>query len=188
MSTARILFVDDEPQVTNALARALRAEPYEIHCRDSAAAGLELLAELDFDIVVSDEQMPGMSGCDFLAEVRRRYPTTIRIILTGQASTEAAIRAINNGGVYRFFTKPCNPDDLKVTLRQAVSQKQLAVQSRRLLHKYRAQTSVLEQLERSSPELLKISRDDCGAILVADDDDDVESVLQEMNELFAQVR
>lgn len=183
MSTNSILLVDDEPHLTEALKRALRREPYEIFCASSAAAGLELLEKHSIDIVVSDEQMPGMSGCEFLTEVRRKYPTTIRMILTGQASIEAAIRAINDGEVYRFFTKPCNPEDLKVTLRQAVLQKQLVEKSRRLLEKYREQSSYLEELERTSPELLKIRCDADGAIIVSDVDDDMEQLLNEINGL-----
>ena len=75
-----VIFVDDKPAITDALKRALRKEPYEILTANSAAEALAILAEIQVDVVVSDEMMPGMSGSEFLAVVRRRYPDTIRII------------------------------------------------------------------------------------------------------------
>lgn len=179
MNTHNVLFVDDEPNVTAALKRSMRHEPYRIFSAESAIEGLKILDEEDIDIVISDEKMPGMSGCEFLAEVRRRHPSVIRMILTGQASMDAAISAINDGEVYRFFTKPCNPDELKSTLRQAVLQKKLVAQSDKLLEKYREQAKFIEELEAASPGLLEVRSDDQGAILV-DDDDSLEEVLEEM--------
>src|ERR1700729_1143847 len=95
--TATILFVDDEHHVTDGLFRVMRCLPVELLSATSAASALEILKTVHVDVVVSDEQMPGMSGSAFLAQVRRQYPHTIRIILSGQASLEAAVRAINEG-------------------------------------------------------------------------------------------
>lgn len=181
MTKSRILFVDDEPHITAALVRSLRQEPYKIFTATSAHEGLELLAEHDIQVIVSDEQMPGMCGSEFLAEVRVRYPETIRMILTGQASLDATIRAINEGGVYRIFTKPCNAVDLKVTIRQALHQKQLVQQSRKLLGEYQKQNSILEELERSSPGIAELSTDEDGAIFVSDVETDLEELLKEMD-------
>jgi CheY-like chemotaxis protein len=104
-STATVLFVDDEPNVTDGLKRALRREPYEFLTATSGAAALKILEGQYVDVVVSDEQMPGMSGSVFLSTVRKQFPHTIRMILSGQASLEAAVRAINEGQVHRFFLK-----------------------------------------------------------------------------------
>jgi two-component system probable response regulator PhcQ len=104
----RVLFVDDEPHVTESLKRALRKEPYEVLSANSADEALEVLARQPVDVVISDEKMPGMQGSEFLAVVCKQYPETIRIIMTGHGSIEAAIRAINEGEIYRFLTKPCN--------------------------------------------------------------------------------
>ena len=179
---SKILFVDDEPHVTAALKRALRREPYEIISVNSAEAGLETLAQHDISVVVSDEQMPGMSGSEFLAVVRKKYPGTIRIILTGQASLEAAIQAINEGEVYRYFTKPCNALELKVTIRQAVQQKRLVQQTRKLLHRYQRQAAIIQELELSSPGIARLKTDQEGAILVEDIDTSLEELLMEMDE------
>ena len=173
----RILLVDDEPNVTQALKRSLRRDPYDLFSATSAAQGLALLAEHDIDVVISDEMMQGMSGSEFLATVRREYPATIRMILTGQASLAAAIRAINEGEVYRFFTKPCNDQDLRITIRQALQQRDLAQQSRQLLQRFHAQAAAIEDLERENPGISCVKTDESGAIVVDEEVDDVEELL-----------
>jgi two-component system probable response regulator PhcQ len=180
--TATILLVDDEPNVTEALKRALRREPYEILTAISGAAALELLERHAVDVVISDEQMPGMSGSVFLSAVRKQYPHTIRMILSGQASLEAAVRAINEGEVYRFFLKPCNPTDLAFTVQQALAHKRLEEQSRRLLRKYQRQAATLARLEHNSPGILHLDTDEEGAVVV--DESDAEC---DVNDLLRQI-
>jgi DNA-binding NtrC family response regulator len=180
--TATILLVDDEPNVTDALKRALRREPYKILTATSGAAAQEILAGQHVDVVISDEQMPGMSGSVFLSAVRKQYPHTIRMILSGQASLEAAVRAINEGEVYRFFLKPCNPVDLSFTVQQALAHKRLEEQSRRLLREYQRQASTLARIEQQSPEILRLDTDDQGAVMVdeADAECDVNDLLNQI--------
>jgi DNA-binding NtrC family response regulator len=179
---ATLLLVDDEPNVTDALKRALRREPYEILTAISGPSALELLERNHVDVVISDEQMPGMSGSVFLSAVRKQFPHTIRMILSGQASLEAAVRAINEGEVYRFFLKPCNPTDLAFTVQQALAHKRLEEQSRRLLREYQKQASTLARLEHHSPEIMNLDTDDQGAVVV--DESDAEC---DVNELLAQI-
>ena len=179
---ATLLLVDDEPNVTDALKRALRREPYEILTATSGPAALELLGRQHVDVVISDEQMPGMSGSVFLSTVRKQFPHTIRMILSGQASLEAAVRAINEGEVYRFFLKPCNPTDLAFTVQQALAHKRLEEQSRRLLREYQKQASTLARLEHHSQEIMTLDTDDQGAVVV--DESDAEC---DVNELLAQM-
>ena len=171
---ATILLVDDEPNITDALKRALRREPYEFLTATSGAAALQLLERLHVDVVVSDEQMPGMSGSEFLAIVRKQFPDTIRMILSGQASLEAAVRAINEGEVYRFFLKPCNPTDLIFTIQQALAHKRLEEQSRRLLREYQRQAAMLAKLNHNGPDLLRLDTDEQGAVVIDDSDGDCE--------------
>jgi two-component system, probable response regulator PhcQ len=179
---ATILLVDDEPNVTDALKRALRREPYEILTAISGPSALELLERQHVDVVISDEQMPGMSGSVFLSAVRKQFPHTIRMILSGQASLEAAVRAINEGEVYRFFLKPCNPVDLAFTVQQALAHKRLEEQSRRLLREYQKQASTLARLEHHSQEIMNLDTDEQGAVVV--DESDAEC---DVNELLAQM-
>ena len=181
---ASILLVDDEPQVTEALRRALRREPYEFITATSAAAAQEILGERHVDVVVSDEQMPGISGSEFLSWVRKHHPHAIRMILSGQATLQAAVRAINEGEVYRFFLKPCNPTDLMFTIQQAVTHRRLEEQSRRLLREFQRQQAVLAKLRDPASELLYVETDAQGAILIAEDDDeaDVSDLLTEIEQ------
>jgi two-component system, probable response regulator PhcQ len=183
-SSAVILLVDDEPHVTEALKRALRREPYEILTAISGAEAQQILGSRHVDVVISDEQMPGMSGSEFLSIVRQRFPRTIRMILSGQASLEAAVRAINEGEVYRFFLKPCNPTDLTVTIRHALEHNRLQEQSRRLLREYQRQAALLARLESKDSELLHVDMDEQGAVVVseADGEGDVNDLLTQIEQ------
>ena len=119
----KILFVDDEPHVTAALQRGLRREPYDIVTAHSAEEAFVVMDCERVDVVVSDERMPNMLGSEFLSVVRRDYPDTVRIILTGEASLEAAMRAINEGQVYRFLSKPCEEGALTQAIAEGLGQR-----------------------------------------------------------------
>jgi len=151
----KILFVDDEPNVTNALKHTLRKERYDILTADSAKEALEILGRHRVDVVVSDEQMPSMSGSQLLVRVRKEYPDTIRIVLTGQTSVEAATRAVNKGEIYRFLTKPCNGLDLLITIRRALEHKILMAKSRLLLKSAQQRTIFLQNMEEKHLHILK---------------------------------
>ncbi|MBI2381354.1 MAG: Flp pilus assembly complex ATPase component TadA [Gammaproteobacteria bacterium] len=129
----RLMFVDDEPGVLSALRRVFRQENYALSLAGNAAEALSLMErEPPFHLVISDFKMPGMHGADFLREVRKRSPATMRIMLTGQADTEAVMGAIKEGAVYRFILKPWNDDDLRVTVALALEQYELLDKNRRL--------------------------------------------------------
>ncbi|MEE8431482.1 MAG: response regulator [Candidatus Desulfatibia sp.] len=164
-----VIVVDDEPAIRDMLTQALSQEPYEVLCADSAEEALNIIAQEPVDVILSDDKMPGMSGTEFLAIVRRQYPDTIRMILTGHASLESAIHAINEGEIYRFFTKPCNMVDLMVTIRQALQHKDLMAENQRLLQIVRQQSLSLETLERQHPGITKVKRDQNGTVIVDDE-------------------
>lgn len=115
-----ILLVDDEPAVLDGLTRALRDEPYEILCAQSAEDAQRLMKAQPVHVVVSDHLMPGMKGLEFLKWVHQQFPETIRVILTGQVDLALAQRAITEGTIFRFFTKPCNTFDLIITIHQGL--------------------------------------------------------------------
>lgn len=129
----RVLLVDDEEQLLQALVLQLRRD-CEVHTAVGGAAALELLAaSAPFAVVVSDMRMPGMSGAQFLAEVRRRWPDTVRILLTGQSDLQSAVAAVNEGQIFRFLSKPIPADNLRATLAEAVRQHALVTAERDLL-------------------------------------------------------
>ena len=118
-----VLLVDDDPSVLSGLKRLLRKEAYALLTAGSAEEGAEILASRHVDLIISDEEMPGMSGTEFLARTAQHCPDTVRIVLTGRPSLDAALRAINEGKVHQFLTKPCNEIDLAITIRKALGQK-----------------------------------------------------------------
>lgn len=169
---SKVLFVDDEPSMTDALRRSLRGEPYDILTAQSAADALEIIRTEQVDVVVSDERMPLTSGSELLAAVREESPDTVRIILTGHASLESAIRAINAGEVYRFLTKPCRELDLALTIRQALEHRQLLKELMRLRREVKAKRAMLEELERMQPGITKVETDASGAVIINDPEAD----------------
>ena len=164
----RVLFVDDEPNVTAALKRTLRAQPFEVLTAASATEALQILATQQVDVVISDEQMPGMTGTEFLSLVCNRWPDTIRMMLTGHATLDAAVRAINLGEIYRFFTKPCNEQDLAITIRQALEHKRLMAERHHLRRLVDERFALLKQLERISPGITEVRRDAQGGVIIDD--------------------
>ncbi len=128
-----VLLVDDDENVLRALARALRHQPFGIYTAHTADEAIDALKAHRVDVVVSDEHMPGMPGSRLLAWIAEHCPEVMRIVLTGHATAETAIRAINQGAVYHFFTKPCDPVQLAVVIRKALEHKELVEENRRLL-------------------------------------------------------
>ncbi len=131
----RVLFVDDEPLVLQGLCRSLHRE-FNVDVAEGPEAGLQTLKNSSpYAVVVSDMRMPVMDGAEFLSRVRTIAPDSIRVMLTGYADMEAAMRAVNEGKIFRFLNKPVSPEDLTLTLRACVTQYDLVKRERDLLEK-----------------------------------------------------
>lgn len=115
-----ILFVDDEPNVLAGLRRMLRCrrDEWDMHFCEGGHAALERLAAAPVDVVVTDMRMPGMDGAELLSQVRRLYPDTVRIILSGHSDQEMTLRAV--GPAHRYLAKPCNPSLLTDAIRSTL--------------------------------------------------------------------
>lgn len=174
-----ILLVDDEPRVTRSLKRALRRSGWRILEASSAVEALEILDVEEVDVLVSDERMPGMPGSRLLAEAAARRPDTVRIMLTGHASLDAAVRAINEGQVFRFYLKPVDEGQLELGIRQGLRFRELLRASRRLLARERAAASPLRSPSRES-----VRRDESGAIVLDHEEVDVEALIDELERWF----
>lgn len=161
-----LLIVDDEPNVIAALKRALMNEDLEILSAPGGSEALEVLSQHPVQVVVSDEKMPFMSGSEFLSRVKNLYPHTVRLMLTGQASIEAAMRAINDGEIYRFFTKPWDDVALALAIRSAFEKHDLEAENRILLQTVRRQAVELKLLERQFPGISEVARDESGMIIL----------------------
>lgn len=133
--TEKILCVDDEPNVVTAYQRALRKE-FQIETATSGALGLDAIeGQGPYAVIVTDMQMPGMDGVQFLAQVKEKSPNSIRIMLTGNADQHTAIEAVNEGNIFRFLTKPCPPEALAKALKAGLQQYRLVMAEKELLEK-----------------------------------------------------
>ncbi|CRM47581.1 Hydrogenase transcriptional regulatory protein hupR1 [Pseudomonas sp. 31 R 17] len=120
-----VLLVDDEESILNSLRRLLRSQPYDVVLATGGAQALEIMATRPIDLVMSDARMPGMDGATLLAEVHRLYPGTRRILLTGYADLSTIVKAINDGQIHRYISKPWNDEELQLILQQTLEHQRL---------------------------------------------------------------
>lgn len=113
-----ILIVDDEPDVLFSLTGLLRRD-FQVFTAQSGAAAMEVMAEQEVHVIMTDQRMPCMTGTELMGKVRKKHPDAVRIIFTGYADTRAVVEAINTGELYRYISKPWDPDDLIEVLREA---------------------------------------------------------------------
>jgi len=131
----RVLFVDDDPLALEGLSRSVYRE-FKADLAEGPEAGLgKVKNDGPYSVVVSDMRMPVMDGAEFLSRVRALAPESIRVMLTGYADSEAAMRAVNEGRIFRFLNKPVTPEDLTFTLRACVAQYDLMRREKELLEK-----------------------------------------------------
>ncbi len=141
---ARILIVDDEEAILETMAFTFE-DDYDVLTAPSAPEALRVLdANAPIAAVITDQRMPEMTGVEFLAHVYERHPNTTRIILTGYADGDAMVRAINEGHVYAYVTKPWEPDELKQLVHRAVELHRLRLQNDRLLDDVKQANRFLE--------------------------------------------
>lgn len=154
-SAPKVLLVDDEQNVLESLSMHLRRH-YPVATANSGAAALEQLrADSSVAVIVSDMRMPNMDGATFLARARQLAPTTVRMLLTGQADIASAIAAINGGQIFRFLTKPTSPPEFLAAVAAAIAQYRLIMAEKVLLEQTLRGSlrTMTEILALSSPQL-----------------------------------
>ena len=161
-----ILFVDDSIFVLKALRRTFALEDYNIVCAESANEALTALAHNDIDIIISDENMPGISGTELLAQVRVQYPDIVRMMLTGATDIEVAKGAINEGAITRFFTKPWEDYELLIGIQQALKVRELERDNEKLRSSIRERDKLLNELEGEHPGITERRLTEDGAIII----------------------
>jgi response regulator RpfG family c-di-GMP phosphodiesterase len=143
----KLLIVDDEVAIQSSIARLFAmSNDVEVHTASSAKEAMGIMANHQFDVVVSDERMPEINGTDFLFWVKEHHRHVQRIILTGYADQEATIRAINKAEVYRYLQKPWDSQDLLATIRGAFQLKEIQDRNRQLEAKIREHNKELEKV------------------------------------------
>lgn len=155
-----VLLVDDEPEVLDGLRRTLRREPYQLEATTSPLEALAILASKHVDVVVSDLDMPELPGTELVARIRRDHPEVVRILLTGDASLDSALRAINEGEVHRYLTKPWDNDELRATLRDALARLDELRRTAVAGATADASRRIAAELERAHPGIHAVELDD----------------------------
>ena len=142
----KMLVVDDEPDNLDLLYRTFRRD-YNVFRAESGVQALEVLSkEGEVAVIISDQRMPEMKGTEFLSKTVPQFPDTIRIILTGFTDVEDLVDAINSGQVYKYITKPWEPNELKVVVQRAADTYIILKQRTEELQKSLAQTQLLSEI------------------------------------------
>ena len=141
-----LLLVDDEQNILSSLKRIFRPLPYTVLTAQRGAEALEILEKTEVDIIISDMRMPEMDGAQLLATVSSRWPETVRILLTGFADLSSTIKAVNEGHIYKYISKPWEENDLKLTVHNALETKFLQAERERLLKLTQRQNEELKDL------------------------------------------
>ena len=147
----RLLIVDDEEAVLQALKRLFHRQ-YDVVTHSSGAAALEELKNDSFDVIISDMRMPGMTGAELLKACFEQYPQMIRILLTGYSDLESAIKAVNEGNIYRYIAKPWDNDQLRAVIAEAIDNRDLKSANEKLNAHIVEQNKELESLNRHLQE------------------------------------
>lgn len=155
----KILVVDDEPDNLDLLYRTFRRD-FQVLKAESGVSALDVLAtEGEVAVIISDQRMPEMKGTEFLSKTLPQFPDTIRIILTGFTDIEDLVDAINTGQVYKYITKPWDPEELKAVVQRAAETYDLLKQRTEELRRANAQISLLKtlvEITKSAPSLNEI--------------------------------
>jgi CheY-like chemotaxis protein len=170
----RMLVVDDEPDNLDLLYRTFRRE-FNVLRAESGLEALKVLAnEGEVAVIISDQRMPEMKGTEFLSKTVPDFPDTVRIILTGFTDVEDLVEAINAGQVYRYITKPWDPEELRHVVERASETYDLIKQQGEALHLAERQSKLMVTVGQFAAqgveptELLKFLAEGFGQILKAD--------------------
>ncbi len=150
-----ILCIDDEENILSAIRRVLRVEGYNIITSTDALEGLAILEGNNVQLVISDQRMPGMSGTEFLATVRERFPDVVRIILSGYTDIDAITESINRGHIYKLLLKPWNDQALKMEIKQAFEHYELMYANKLLHKKIMEQNNELKDINERMEDLVR---------------------------------
>ena len=155
---AKMLVVDDEPDNLDLLYRTFRRD-FQVLKAESGVRALEVLAsEGEVAVIISDQRMPEMKGTEFLSRTVPQFPDTMRIILTGFTDVEDLVEAINSGQVYKYITKPWDPNELKAVVQRAAETYELLKQRTEELRRSQAQTALLSTIVQVAQEAAQVER------------------------------
>ncbi|AAN49147.1 response regulator [Leptospira interrogans] len=160
MNKGYIICVDDEISVLETIQQQLRnefGESHEIEIANSAEEALALMEEIQnsghvIEVIITDQVMPGMKGSQFLEEVHKKLPDSIKIMLTGQAGLDSAIHAINYGGLSRYVEKPWNIEELTGDIRFLIEKFRQNLENQHLINELSRKIQELEEQNQKSQQ------------------------------------
>ena len=157
----RILLVDDEPAVLQALKRLLYRQ-YQVFTANSGDEALAMLTDEPYDLIISDMRMPGMSGADLLKTCFERWPDMARVLITGYSDLESAVKAVNEGNIFRYVNKPWNNEQLRGIVADALQRNLLKYANERLQERVIEQNEELARLNRELEQKFLRKSDQAG--------------------------
>ena len=161
-----VLFVDDEAMLLRSIQRNLVGAPFEVIVALGPERALAVMRSRRIDVLVSDIDMPVMTGLELVRLVRREFPTTLRMLLTGEGTLDRAVDAINEGEVVRFFTKPLSPP----RFRQIISDLTPRIQRLRSEGEIEAHKARLAELSRWAedhfPDVTRVETTTKGEVVI----------------------
>ncbi|WP_051219279.1 HD domain-containing phosphohydrolase [Oceanobacter kriegii] len=179
--SGRILLVDDEPAVLQALKRLLYRQ-YEVVTAEGGEAALQILEDEEFDLIISDMRMPGMTGDVLLKTCYERYPDMVRVLLTGYSDIESTIKAVNEGNIFRYVNKPWDNQELRGIIADALQTAVLKDANQRLQARIVDQNAELARLNKELSSQVEVKSSEAGAA-EAKLDTAYRSLVQEFNSM-----
>ena len=162
-----ILAVDDDPDILTALRRALTPLGVTLLLTEDPTEVLTILDEQPVALLISDIDMPQMTGLELMAKVRLAHPEVVRMLLTGRATFDSAMTAINQGEVHRYLNKPFEPAELRKLVQEGLARSADLARGSRAGINAEKKRQLFEQLEAEHPGLTKFVRDPEGTYLVS---------------------
>lgn len=170
MPNYKLLLVDDSVNVLKAIQRTLKDEGYEILTAESAVTALKTLEKHSVDIIISDQNMPNISGTDLLKLVKIKYPDVVRMMLTGLTDFKIVKEAINKGEIYKFFNKPYDDFELILAIRYALKEKELKIENQHLKLALKEKNEQLVILENKYPGITEKHTNSDGVFVLDEGD------------------
>ena len=161
-----ILAIDDDPDVLFALSRCLVHAGYRVATTEDAEEAFAIMAREPVRVLISDIDMPAMNGLEVVRRARKLHPGIARVLLTGFGTFDAAQRAINEGEVHRFLTKPFDPAELSAVIAEAAARADRQTRVEALSIRDERRQHLLASLESEHPQITQLPRDAQGAYII----------------------
>jgi len=151
----KVLFVDDEANILSTIRRTFRSSDYECFFSESPEEALDLIKENKMSVIISDMRMPGMNGAQFLEKSAEIAPDSVRMILSGFSEKDSVMKAINQGHVWSFLTKPWENEELRLSVKNAISVHEDSLLKKKLANELEEKNIALSEMNHKLEEKVK---------------------------------